>query len=254
MCFGTRKVFDSLSCGFPKGRISVILGGSGSGKSTILRLIGGLIRTQRGSIVVDGEEITRLSQRALFQVRQKLGMVFQGGALLDSYTVFDNLAIPLRERRIQPPLGELQIASEIHAALQSVGVQDVDRLLPGQLSGGMLRRVALARAILRHPLILMCDEPFSGLDPVSIKRIESLLVRINRESGMTLIVVSHHIPSTMRMADHILLLLKNRAVEGSPAELRQSNDPEVLDFLDEASLTTSPAAVGGGSLFEGGRS
>ena len=247
IAFGARKVFDSLSCGFPKGRISVILGGSGSGKSTILRLIGGLIRPQHGSILVDNEEITHLSQRGLYNVRQKLGMVFQGGALLDSYTVLDNLALPLRERRVQPPLTEAQIATEVHAALQSVDVQDVDRLLPGQLSGGMLRRVALARAILRHPLILMCDEPFSGLDPVSIKRIESLLVRINRESGMTLIVVSHHIPSTMRMADHVLLLLNNRAVEGSPAELRQSKDPEVVDFLDESSVGVSPTAVGGGT-------
>jgi phospholipid/cholesterol/gamma-HCH transport system ATP-binding protein len=109
----------------------------------------------------------------------------------------------------------------------------------------MLRRVALARAVLRHPRILLCDEPFSGLDPVSIKRIEALLVNINRESGMTLIVVSHHIPSTMRMADHVVLLLKNRKVEGSPADLRQSNDPEVLDFLDEAAMTTSPSPVGG---------
>ncbi len=246
MAFGARKVFDSLSCGFPSGRISVILGGSGSGKSTILRLIGGLIRPNAGKIIVDGEDITTLSERGLYQVRQKLGMMFQGGALLDSYTVFDNLALPLRERRKQR-LSENAIAAEVHSTLQAVGVQDVDALLPGQLSGGMLRRVALARAILRRPLILMCDEPFSGLDPVSIKRIESLLVRINREFGITLIVVSHHIPSTMRMADHVLLLLKDRAVEGSPADLRQSKDPDVLDFLDESSLGLSPSTVGGGS-------
>jgi phospholipid/cholesterol/gamma-HCH transport system ATP-binding protein len=112
----------------------------------------------------------------------------------------------------------------------------------------MLRRVALARAILRHPLILMCDEPFSGLDPVSIKRIESLLTGINRKHGITLIIVSHHIPSTMRMADHVVLLLNDRVVEGSPAELRQSKDPDVRDFLDESSLGLSPTtktAVGG---------
>ena len=247
MSFGARKVFDSLSCGFPSGRISVILGGSGSGKSTILRLIGGLIHPKSGEVLVAGEEITNLSERGLYQVRQKLGMMFQGGALLDSYTVFENLALPLRERRNRPPFSEDAIAAEIHATLQAVGVQDVDDLLPGQLSGGMLRRVALARAILRRPLILMCDEPFSGLDPVSIKRIESLLVRINREFGITLIVVSHHIPSTMRMADHVLLLLNNRAVEGSPAELRQSKDPEVVDFLDESSVGVSPTAVGGGT-------
>ncbi|MGN6371340.1 MAG: ABC transporter ATP-binding protein [Phycisphaerae bacterium] len=245
MAFGSRKVFDDLSCAFPTGRISVILGGSGSGKSTILRLIGGLIRPQAGQIIIDGEDITSLSERRLYQVREKLGMMFQGGALLDSYTVFENLALPLRERKFRP-LSDSQIAAEVHATLQAVGVQDADDLLPGQLSGGMLRRVALARAILRRPLILMCDEPFSGLDPVSIKRIESLLVRINRDFGITLLIVSHHIPSTMRMADHVLLLLKDRAVEGPPSELRQSKDPEVIDFLDEASLGVSPAPVGGG--------
>ena len=151
MAFGARKVFDSLSCGFPSGRISVILGGSGSGKSTILRLIGGLIRPQSGKIVVDGEDITTLSERGLYQVRRKLGMMFQGGALLDSYTVFENLALPLRERRNHPPLSEDAITTEVHHTLQAVGVHDVDALLPGQLSGGMLRRVALARAILRRP-------------------------------------------------------------------------------------------------------
>ena len=247
MTFGARKVFDSLSCGFPSGRISVILGGSGSGKSTILRLIGGLIHPKSGKILVADEEITNLSERGLYQVRQKLGMMFQGGALLDSYTVFENLALPLRERRTRPPLSEDAIAAEIHSTLQAVGVQDVDALLPGQLSGGMLRRVALARAILRRPLILMCDEPFSGLDPVSIKRIESLLVRINREFGITLIVVSHHIPSTICIWPTTSSSSGSTTapVEGSPAELRQSKDPEVVDFLDESSLGVSPSAAGG---------
>jgi phospholipid/cholesterol/gamma-HCH transport system ATP-binding protein len=248
MSFGQRKVFGSLSCGFPSGRISVILGSSGSGKSTILRLIGGLIRPQAGTITVDGEEITSLSERGLYQVRRKLGMMFQGGALLDAYTVFDNLALPLRERQRSKPASREQITAEVHNALQSVGVQDVDSLLPGQLSGGMLRRVALARAILRHPLILLCDEPFSGLDPVSIKRIEALLVRINRDYGITLIIVSHHIPSTMRMADHVLLLLKDRSVEGKPSELRESKDPDVIDFLDESSVGVSPITPGGSKI------
>jgi phospholipid/cholesterol/gamma-HCH transport system ATP-binding protein len=230
MAFGERVVFDSLSCTFPRGGISVILGGSGSGKSTILRLIGGLVRPQSGVIVVDGENITGLSERRLYDVRRKIGMMFQGGALLDSLTVFDNLAFPLREHT---RLGRGEIGAQVHERLVAVGMANVDDLLPGQLSGGMLKRAALARAIIRRPAILLCDEPFSGLDPASTRRIERLLVRMNRDFGMTMIVVSHHIPSTMRMADRVLLLLPHGALEGSPAELRASDDPRVARFLDE---------------------
>ena len=230
MAFDGRKVFDSLSCGFPRQKISVILGGSGSGKSTILRLIGGLVRPQQGAVYVDGDNVTLLSERGIQGVRRKLGMLFQGGALLDSYSVFNNLALPLRE---QSHLSREEIQSEVHATLEAVGVTDADDLLPGQLSGGMLRRVALARAIIRKPTILLCDEPFSGLDPVSIKRIEALLERLNHQWNITLIVVSHHIPSTLRMADNVLLLLGQRYVEGPPAQLLKSADPEVAGFLNE---------------------
>jgi phospholipid/cholesterol/gamma-HCH transport system ATP-binding protein len=230
IAYSRRRVFDSLTCGFPRGRISVILGGSGSGKSTILRLIAGLIHPDAGHVYVDGQDITRLSERGLYHVRQKLGMLFQGGALLDSYNVFENLALPLRERT---HMTSSEVADEVHAALRAVGVTDVDQLLPGQLSGGMLRRVALARAVIRKPVILLCDEPFSGLDPVSLKRIESLLLGLNREFGITLIIVSHHVPSTLRMADNVLLLLGDRTVTGLPQELRDSSDPEVADFFDE---------------------
>ena len=231
VAYGQREVFRSLSCDFPRNKISVILGGSGSGKSTILRLIGGLITPRSGKVIVDGEDITRLSNQGLRNLRRKLGMLFQGGALLDSYTVFENLALPLREEKKK--LTRKQIADAVHSALDSVGLKDIDRLLPNQLSGGMLRRVALARAIIRKPSILLCDEPFSGLDPASIKRIEALLVSLNRE-GMTLIVVSHHVPSTLRMADKVLLLINGRKTEGTPHDLQTSPDPDVADFLNEA--------------------
>ena len=230
MSYGERKVFENLSCGFPRGRISVILGGSGSGKSTVLRLIGGLISPQTGSVIVDGQDVTGLSERGLYNVRKKLGMLFQGGALLDSYNVFENLALPLQE---QSRMSRSEIAQEVHATLKAVGVEDVAELLPGQLSGGMLRRVALARAIIRKPTILLCDEPFSGLDPVSIKRIEALLMAINQKHTITLLVVSHHVPSTMRMADRVLLLLGKRAVEGRPEELRRGPDKEAAEFLND---------------------
>jgi phospholipid/cholesterol/gamma-HCH transport system ATP-binding protein len=230
MAYGSRRVFDSLSCLFPRGRISVILGGSGSGKSTILRLIGGLARPRSGAVRVDGLDVGQLSGRGLNEVRRKLGMMFQGGALLDSYTVFDNVALPLREQRRQ---SESEIAGAVHEILAAVGVGDADRLLPGELSGGMLRRVALARAIIRKPEVLLCDEPFSGLDPVSIRRLELLLVQINRQFAMTMIVVSHDIHSTMRMADHVLLVLGGRALEGTPEELRQSREPEAAEFFGD---------------------
>jgi phospholipid/cholesterol/gamma-HCH transport system ATP-binding protein len=229
MAYGDRPVFHALSCEAPEEKISVILGGSGSGKSTILRLIGGLVRPQAGSIVVAGEEITRLSERKLYRIRAKLGMMFQGGALLDSLTVFDNLAFPLREHT---RLSEAEIAAEVHDRLQAVGLANVDTLLPGQLSGGMMKRVALARAMMMKPVILLCDEPFSGLDPVSSKRIEALLVDLNRTLRMTIVVVSHDVGSTMRMADWVVVLLPGRAVQATAPEIAESRDPEVASFLN----------------------
>ena len=230
MAFGDRPVFNGLSCSFPPGKISVVLGGSGSGKSTALRLIGGLVHPQAGRIVVAGEDITKLSERQMYSVRRKLGMLFQGGALLDSMTVFENLAFPLREHR---SLREAEIVTEVHERLEAVGLSDVDALLPSELSGGMTKRVGLARAIIMKPVILLCDEPLSGLDPISAHRIEALLVEINRHFDITIVVVSHHIASTMRMAAQVLLLLPDGPVQGSPDELQHSTDPRVASFLSE---------------------
>jgi phospholipid/cholesterol/gamma-HCH transport system ATP-binding protein len=142
-------------------------------------------------------------------------------------TVFDNLALPLRERG--RPADE--IAEAVHDRLEAVGLAGVDDLLPGQLSGGMVKRVALARAIIRHPVILLVDEPFSGLDPISTRRIEQVLLEVNRKFGMTMVVVSHDVASTMRMADWLTLLLPDRAVEGPPHELAEGSDPDVTEFL-----------------------
>jgi phospholipid/cholesterol/gamma-HCH transport system ATP-binding protein len=194
----------------------------------LLRLIAGLVRPQSGSIQVAGQDITRLSETQMYEVRRKLGMLFQGGALLDSLNVFDNLAFPLREHT---SLDEAQIRQAVHQRLEAVGLDDVDDLLPSQLSGGMLRRVALARAIMLNPEILLCDEPFSGLDPISVKRIEALLGQMNRRLKMTVLIVSHHIASTMRLASHVVLLLEGGAVAGSPAELRSSSDADVAEFF-----------------------
>jgi phospholipid/cholesterol/gamma-HCH transport system ATP-binding protein len=229
MRFGDRIVLDGLSCEFPRGKIAVILGGSGSGKSTTLRLIGGLIEPDAGRVLVEGEDVVGMSRKDLARVRLKLGMMFQGGALLDSTTVFDNIALPLREHSNLP---EQQVWREVHETLAKVGLKPADgQLLPSELSGGMIKRVALGRAVVLKPSIVLCDEPFAGLDPITAKRIELLLQEINEESGVTLIIVSHDSPSTMRMAHHVLIMMAARAVEGDPRELVQGNDPCVTNLL-----------------------
>jgi phospholipid/cholesterol/gamma-HCH transport system ATP-binding protein len=230
MSFDDRVVLRRFSCEFPRGKISVILGGSGSGKTTILRLIGGLVHPQRGRILVAGEDISALTETQMYGVRHKLGMMFQGGALLDSLTIFDNLAFPLREHTA---LSEAEIAAEVHRQLGAVGLEDVDDLLPGQLSGGMVKRAALARAIIRQPEILLVDEPFSGLDPISVKRIEALLDTINQQLHITMLVSSHHIPSTLRMADHVVLMFDAQAFAGAPAALQHHSNPRVAAFFNE---------------------
>jgi phospholipid/cholesterol/gamma-HCH transport system ATP-binding protein len=248
MSYGRRQVLRGLSCSFPASAISVVLGGSGSGKSTVLKLIGGLIRASAGRIDVAGRNVVGLRESQLYEVRRGLGMMFQNGALLDSMTVFDNLAFPLREHS---SLSAAEITARVHQSLEAVGLEDVDDLLPRELSGGMVKRVALARALVGRPDILLVDEPFSGLDPLSTKLIEALLVRINRQYGMTMVVVSHHIPSTMRMADRIVLLLSDTVIEGAPAELGASTDSRVHHFLNEDS-EGSEAVLANAAAFEQG--
>jgi phospholipid/cholesterol/gamma-HCH transport system ATP-binding protein len=228
LSFGARVVCRGLTCGFPRGQISVLMGGSGSGKSTLLRLVAGLVRPDRGRILVAEDDVTELSERELYRVRARIGMLFQHGALLDSMTIFENVALPLREHT---QLSERDIAAEVSRRLVAVGLPDTEKLLPRQLSGGMLRRAALARAIVGDPEILLCDEPFSGLDPINVRRIERLLVELNRRLGLTLVVTSHHIPSSMRMSDQLVFLVDGAAVQGSPSELLAGSDQRVREFL-----------------------
>jgi phospholipid/cholesterol/gamma-HCH transport system ATP-binding protein len=233
LSFGRRPVFRGLGLSAARGRISIVLGGSGSGKSTLLRMVAGLQRPDAGSVRVEGRDVARLSERELAHVRRDIGMLFQKGALLDSMSVFDNVALPLREHTRK---GEPEIAEEVRRRLDSVGLEDIDELLPGELSGGMLRRVALARAIVMDPQILLCDEPFSGLDPPNVERIEALLLQLNRELGLTLLVTSHHMASSMRMGDQLILLLEGGAVCGAPSELARSDDPRITGFLGRDAL------------------
>jgi phospholipid/cholesterol/gamma-HCH transport system ATP-binding protein len=229
---GGRLIFDGLSCGFPRSRISVILGGSGAGKSTLIRMIGGLQRPDSGSVRVAGQDITNFSERELFKVRDRIGMLFQGGALLDSMTVFENVALPLFEHT---RLSDVDIDAEVNRRLVAVGLADTGHLYPRELSGGMSRRAALARAIVTDPEILLVDEPFSGLDPVNVRRIETLLVDLNRHLDLTLIVTSHHMASSLRMADRLVFMVDGIAITGSPSDLLGSQDERVVEFLNAES-------------------
>ena len=232
MAYGDRRVFEDLSCNFPQGKISVVLGGSGSGKSTVLRLIAGLVQPTAGSILVAGEDTAKMTESQLLSIRRKLGMMFQNGSLLDSMMVLETVALPLIEHSGK---NLAEATEDVHVTLNSVGLSNVDSLLPGELSGGMLKRVALARALIQKPTIVLVDEAFSGLDPVSVKLIEALLVRINRQFKMTMIMVSHHIPSTLRMADKVVLLLSDEVVQGTPEEILQHPNARVRRFFNEES-------------------
>jgi len=246
VAYGPRVVFDRLSCSFPRGAISVLMGGSGSGKSTLLRLVGGLQRPEAGSIRVAGDEVTGLSETELMRrVRPRLGMLFQFGALLDSMTVGENVALPLLEQRRR---SRAEIEAEVRARLAEVGLADAFDLLPRQLSGGMVRRAGLARAIVSRPEIVLCDEPFSGLDPVTTRRIEALLVDLNRRHGLTLIVASHHIQSARRMAHQVVLIQDGVVVAGAPHELERSADARVREFFEADGDGPLPAADPPGSV------
>jgi len=234
LSFGSRTVFRDLSCRMEAGRITVLMGGSGSGKSTVLRLVGGLLRPDAGSIHVAGREIVGAPEATIHEVRRHLGMLFQNGALLDSMTVFDNVSLPLREHT---RLSREEIRRAVRKGLDEVGLEEVESLMPRQLSGGMLRRVALARAIVEQPEILLCDEPFSGLDPPNVERIEGLLTRLNRDLGLTVVVTSHHMASSLRMGHRLVLLRDGAAVAGTPSELASSSDPEIVEFLGNEAAT-----------------
>lgn len=213
-----------------RGGIHLLLGGSGTGKSTLLRMIGGLQQPDAGEVRVAGQRLSGLRERELGEIRKGIGMLFQNGALLDSMSVLENVGLPLREHTRQGPR---EIAERVSRVLAAVGLEDVETLLPRELSGGMLRRVAFARAIVMEPEILLCDEPFSGLDPLNVTRIEALLVRLNRELGLTVVVTSHHMASSLRMADQMILLRDHGCVAGTPAALAGGGDEGVIEFLGE---------------------
>jgi phospholipid/cholesterol/gamma-HCH transport system ATP-binding protein len=229
---GGRQIFAGLDLIVRRGRITAIMGPSGGGKTTLLKLITGQITPDRGSVQVFGQEVATLGRRDLYALRQRLGLLFQNGALLTDMDVFDNVAFPVREHSDLP---ETLIRKLVLTKLQAVGLRGAAHLAPAELSGGMARRVALARAIVMDPEVLMYDEPFVGLDPISLGVILRLIKQMNTALGITSIVVSHDVQELATIADESYLLLDGRiAAAGTPEQLRTSLAPAVHQFMTGA--------------------
>ena len=228
--YDTRVILDGVSFRVPRGRVTAIMGASGGGKTTVLRLIGGQLRAQRGEALFDGQDVASLDRTQLYQARRRMGMLFQFGALFTDMSVFDNVAFPLREHT---QLSEPLVRDIVLMKLEAVGLRGARDLMPSEVSGGMARRVALARAIALDPELVMYDEPFAGLDPISLGTAAQLIRRLNDSLGLTSIVVSHDLEETFGIADHVVILANGRvAAEGSPAEVRESADPLVHQFVN----------------------
>jgi phospholipid/cholesterol/gamma-HCH transport system ATP-binding protein len=225
-----RPVLRGIDLAIPRGRLVAIMGGSGCGKTTILRLIGGQLRAQAGTISVAGEDVAALDREALFALRRRIGMLFQFGALFTDMSVFENIAFPLREHT---ELQEELIRDLVLMKLNAVGLRGAAQLRPSELSGGMARRVALARAIALDPMLVMYDEPFAGLDPISLGIVGQLIRRLNDALGITSIVVTHDIYESLKIVDYIYFVSEGRIIaQGTPGEVRASSDAFVRQFVD----------------------
>ena len=231
--YAERIILDGLSLQVPKGKVTALMGVSGGGKTTVLRLIGGQYRAHQGEVLFDGQDVTQMRQPALYAARRRMGMLFQFGALFTDMSVFDNVAFPLREHT---PLSEELIRDIVLMKLDAVGLRGARDLMPSEISGGMSRRVALARAIALDPDLIMYDEPFAGLDPISLGTAARLIRRLNDSLGVTSIVVSHDVDETFAIADHVIMLANGKvAAQGTPAELRACADPLIHQFVNALS-------------------
>ncbi len=236
--YNSLDVLKGLDLDVPRGKVVAILGASGCGKTTLLRLIGGQLRPAAGHVKVEGKVIHELDTDALYEMRRKMGMMFQQGGLFTDISTFENIAFPMRERTDLP--NEL-IHDMVLMKLHSVGLRGAHGLMPSELSGGMARRVALARAIAIDPLLIMYDEPFSGLDPISLTQIGNLIRGLNDALGVTSIVVTYDVAESLKVVDYAYFISDGKVVaKGTPDEIRASTDPFVRQFVD--GLADGPVA------------
>lgn len=228
--YGDTKVLQGINLNIPRGKVVAILGASGCGKSTLLRMLGGQTRPDRGVVKVMGEAISTMEGDPLYMLRKKIGMMLQKGGLFSDMSVFDNIAFPMREHTDLP---EELIHDLVLMKLHAVGLRGAHGLMPGELSGGMARRVALARAIALDPDLLMYDEPFAGLDPISLNVIATLIRSLNDALGLTSIIVTYDVSESMKVVDYVYFISGGKVVaEGPTEEINTSNDPFVRQFLD----------------------
>jgi phospholipid/cholesterol/gamma-HCH transport system ATP-binding protein len=227
--YGRRPVLEGITMRVPRGKVVAIMGGSGCGKTTLLRLIGGQLRPTSGRLMVAGEPVHELDAAGLYRLRRRMSMLFQFGALFTDMTVFENVAFPLREHTTLP---ESMVRDLVLMKLEAVGMRGSHPLLPAELSGGMARRVALARAVVLDPALVLYDEPFAGLDPIALAVIGQLIRKLNDALGATSIVVSHDVHECLEIVDYLYFVSAGRIVaEGTPDEVRSSRDPFVRQFV-----------------------
>lgn len=227
--YGGRPVLEGISMKIPRGKVVAIMGGSGCGKTTLLRCIGGQLRPSGGRVRLEKHQVCEMSHKDLYRLRRKMGMLFQFGALFTDMSVFDNVAFPMREHT---DMSEEMIRDLVLMKLEAVGLRGAHKLMPGELSGGMARRVALARAVALDPMLMMYDEPFAGLDPIALGVIGQLIRKLNDALGATSIMVTHDVQESLQIVDYIYFISAGRIVaEGTPDEIRASKDPFVHQFI-----------------------
>ena len=242
---GERVILDRVSLQVPRGKVTALMGASGGGKTTVLRLIGGQQKANQGQVVVHGDDVAQLDRAGLHALRRRMGMLFQFGALFTDLSVFENVAFPLREHTRLP---EDMLRDIVLMKLNAVGLRGARDLMPSEISGGMARRVALARAIALDPELIMYDEPFAGLDPISLGTAAQLIRQLNDAMGLTSIIVSHDLEETFRLADHVIILGPGVvAAEGTPDEVRASTDPLVHQFVNRLPVGPVPFHYAGPS-------
>lgn len=226
---GDRYIFNQVNLTIPRGKVTAIMGPSGTGKTTLLQLIGGALKPQGGSVHVNGEAVAHLSRRELYRFRRQMGMLFQGSALFTNISVFDNVAFPLREHTKLPPD---VLRDVVLLKLEAVGLRGAASLMPSQLSGGMTRRVALARAIALDPWLMLYDEPFTGQDPIAMGVLVKLIRQLNDALGMTSVIVSHDVPETADIADYIYVIADGQIIgQGKPEDIMHNEEPKLKQFI-----------------------